>query len=66
MEEHSGHEDLRGSDCQSVIPYIHERVCCIAMCVRCSSRELNLSESNAYPTFYSSRLWQLQGLSRTQ
>jgi hypothetical protein len=25
MDEHSGHKDLRGSDHQSVIPYVHER-----------------------------------------
>jgi hypothetical protein len=30
------------------------------MCVHCSSRELNLSESNIYPAFYSSRQRQLQ------
>jgi hypothetical protein len=66
MEEHSGHEDLRGSGRQSVVPYVHRRVCCIAVCVRCSSHELKLSESNAYPAFYSSRLRQLQGLSKTR
>jgi hypothetical protein len=26
MEEHGGHEDLRGSDHQSIIPYIHGRM----------------------------------------
>jgi hypothetical protein len=25
MDEHGGHEDLRGSDNQSVIPNVHER-----------------------------------------
>jgi hypothetical protein len=25
IDEHSGHEDLRGSDRRSVIPYVHER-----------------------------------------
>jgi hypothetical protein len=23
MDEHGEHEDLRGSDCRSVIPYVH-------------------------------------------
>jgi hypothetical protein len=32
MEEHGGHEDLCGSGHQSIIPYVHERVCCIALC----------------------------------
>jgi hypothetical protein len=36
------------------------RECVVLMCVRCSSRELNLSESNIYPAFYSSRQRQLQ------
>jgi hypothetical protein len=66
MEEHGGHEDLCGSGRRSVIHYAHGRVCCIAVCVRYSSRELTLSESNACPTFYSSRLRQLQELSRTR
>jgi hypothetical protein len=26
MEEHGGHEDLRGLCCRSVIPYVHERM----------------------------------------
>jgi hypothetical protein len=26
MDEHGGHEDLRGSGCRSVIPYVHERM----------------------------------------
>jgi hypothetical protein len=59
MEEYGGHEDLRGSGHRSVIPYVNGRVCCIVVCVHCSSRELNPSESNACPTFYSSRLRQL-------
>jgi hypothetical protein len=25
MDEHGEHRDLRGSGCQSVIPYIHDR-----------------------------------------
>jgi hypothetical protein len=25
MDEHGGHEDLRGSDRRSVIPYVHGR-----------------------------------------
>jgi hypothetical protein len=29
MEEHGGHENLRGSGRRSVIPYVHGRVCCI-------------------------------------
>jgi hypothetical protein len=33
MEEHSGYEDIRGSDRQSVIPYVHGRMYCIAICV---------------------------------
>jgi hypothetical protein len=31
MEEHGGHEDLCGSGRRSVIPYVHEERCCIAM-----------------------------------
>jgi hypothetical protein len=31
MEGHDGHEDLRGSGCRSVIPYVYERECCIAV-----------------------------------
>jgi hypothetical protein len=31
MDEYDGHEDLRGSGRQSVKPYIHGRVCCIAV-----------------------------------
>jgi hypothetical protein len=58
MEEHGGHEDLCGSG--------HQSECVVLLCVRCSSRELNLSKSNAFPAFYSSRLQQLQGLSRTR
>jgi hypothetical protein len=42
MEKHSGHEDLCGSGHRSIIPYVYGRVCCIAVCVCCSSRELNL------------------------
>jgi hypothetical protein len=42
MEEHGGNEDLCASGRQSVIPYVHGRVCCIAVCVHCSSHELNL------------------------
>jgi hypothetical protein len=34
MEKHGGHEDLRGSGRRNVIPYIHGRVCCIAVCAR--------------------------------
>jgi hypothetical protein len=34
MEKHGGHEDLRSLSRQSVIPYMHRRVCCIAVCVR--------------------------------
>jgi hypothetical protein len=26
MKEHGGHEDLRGSDRRSVIPYVHRRM----------------------------------------
>jgi hypothetical protein len=66
MEEHGGHENLYGLDHRSIIPYVHGRVCYIAVCVCYSSCELNLSESNACPTFYISRLRQLQGLSRTR
>jgi hypothetical protein len=33
MEEHGGHEDLRGSGRRSVIPYVHRGVCCIVVCV---------------------------------
>jgi hypothetical protein len=32
MEEYGGHENLCGLDRQSVIPYIHGRVCCIVVC----------------------------------
>jgi hypothetical protein len=32
MEEHGGHKDLHGLGRRSVIPYVHGRVCCIAMC----------------------------------
>jgi hypothetical protein len=65
MEEHGGHEDLCGLSRWSVIPYVHGRVSYIVVCVLCSSREFNLFESNVCPSFYSSRLRQLQGLSRT-
>jgi hypothetical protein len=29
MEEHSGDEDLCGLGHQSIIPYVHGRMCCI-------------------------------------
>jgi hypothetical protein len=32
MEKHGGHEDLRGLAHQSIIPYIHGRVCCTVVC----------------------------------
>jgi hypothetical protein len=32
MEEHGGHEDLRGSGRRSVIPYVHGKMCCIVVC----------------------------------
>jgi hypothetical protein len=63
MEEHGGHEDLHGLGHQSVIPYVHESV--VLLCVRCSSRELNLRRVEvkrtclvltSTRTFYSSRL----------
>jgi hypothetical protein len=32
MREYGGHEDLRGSGCRSIIPYVHGRMdlyCCV-------------------------------------
>jgi hypothetical protein len=49
MEGHDGHEDLRGSGCRSVIPYVYESVlyCCVCAvqavswtCVELRLREL--------------------------
>jgi hypothetical protein len=42
MEKHVGDEDLCGSGRRSVTPNVHERFCCIVVCVQCSSRELDL------------------------
>jgi hypothetical protein len=59
MDEQGGHEDLYGSGHRSAIPYVHGR-CCIVVCVWALFRaELNLYDSIVYPTFYSSRSWQL-------
>jgi hypothetical protein len=33
MKKHSGHEDLRGSGRQSVIPYVHGRMRVVLLCV---------------------------------
>jgi hypothetical protein len=33
MKKHGGHEDLHGSDCRSVIPYIHRRMRVVLQCV---------------------------------
>jgi hypothetical protein len=50
MLKQDEHEDLRGSGRRSVIPYVHEREICIAVCVwRCSRLSLTcieLSSSN--------------------
>jgi hypothetical protein len=37
IDEHGGYEDLRGSACRSVIPYVHER-----MKLYCSSLVLSV------------------------
>jgi hypothetical protein len=33
MDERGGHQDLRGSDHRSVIPYVHRRMGVILQCV---------------------------------
>jgi hypothetical protein len=38
MKERGGHKDLRGSSHRSVIPYVHEESCCIAVCVLFNSK----------------------------
>jgi hypothetical protein len=60
MDEHGGHDDLRGLDRQSVTPYIHREYYCIVVCMTLFKAELNLFYPVTCPTFYNSRHWQLR------
>jgi hypothetical protein len=55
MLKHNEYEGLRGSGHRSVIPYVHGRENCIALCVALFKVELNLYVLVVCPTFYSSK-----------
>jgi hypothetical protein len=54
MEKHGGHEDLRGPDHRSIIPYVHGESVVLQCVWCCSSWELNFIAPVIHPDFYSS------------
>jgi hypothetical protein len=58
IDERGGHEDLRGSDCRSVIPYVHGRIglYCSSLPCLCEPEPFSdLGEVAPARAFYSSR-----------
>jgi hypothetical protein len=60
IEEHSGHEGLRGSDHRSIIPYIHERTELYCSSLYEPEPFFDLSGVASTRAFYSSRSGSLQ------
>jgi hypothetical protein len=57
MDEHGGHEDSRGSDRQSVIPYVHGRTELYCSSLLCLSLPIYPPPvKRCMPVFYSLRL----------
>jgi hypothetical protein len=55
MDERGGHEDLRGSGRQSVIPYVHERTELYCTSLPCLILPFSPCEVVPAQAFYSSR-----------
>jgi hypothetical protein len=59
MDKRGGHEDLRGSDRRSIIPYVHERTelyCSSLPCLSLHFSSVDLCEEAPARAFYSSRM----------